>query len=421
MRNRKRWSYLPGGIIGWLALVCLLLAGCGGEQTVYTESEIIQYVKDVYGEVYRLTDTDHTVLPDGTVRDDYIFAEEDGVSFMVSTSSRISHNRFGFVTSGSPVLSDGYLDAVIGCRQQDLQRLFQDSDLDARLVRTGGGNYDCGAAWNLSIYLEDADRFNDAAKLIEKIDKILQFRCNRTYARIGSGAEMTRRVHVYLKPDRAADDTWKEADNIRDYRIAEIGLSTDSRQRLTAEDAAAQLEKGYVMAAKWNRQAVYRISDELWDRYPAPWLDVVMIGTHAVEPGTYRFYYDEDSETYWLACLDPCQDFDGFPYPYEPRGRFADLVSMMNGVYTAADWAARWKIGEDIWEARLLVSDRQGVKYAYEDFYMEFNGVRKILTRPPEGKTNGTVSGRWFSIEDLIRMLHVQVIMNQDTMTAVIY
>ena len=58
MRNRKRWSYLPGGIIGWLALVCLLLAGCGGEQTVYTESEIIQYVKDVYGEDYRLTDTD---------------------------------------------------------------------------------------------------------------------------------------------------------------------------------------------------------------------------------------------------------------------------------------------------------------------------------------------------------------------------
>ena len=139
MRNRKRWSYLPGGIIGWLALVCLLLAGCGGEQTVYTESEIIQYVKDVYGEDYRLTDTDHTVLPDGTVRDDYIFAEEDGISFMVSTSSRIFHNRFGFVTSGSPVLSDGYLDAVIGCRQQDLQRLFEDSDLDARLVRTGGG------------------------------------------------------------------------------------------------------------------------------------------------------------------------------------------------------------------------------------------------------------------------------------------
>ena len=126
-----------------LALACLLLAGCGGEQTVYTESEIIQYVKDVYGEDYRLTDTDHTVLPDGTVRDDYIFAEEDGISFMVSTSSRTFHNRFGFVTSGSPVLSDGYLDAVIGCRQQDLQRLFEDSDLDARLVRTGGGNYDC--------------------------------------------------------------------------------------------------------------------------------------------------------------------------------------------------------------------------------------------------------------------------------------
>ena len=70
MRNRKRWSYLPGGIIGWLTLVCLLLAGCGGEQTVYTESEIIQYVKDVYGEDYRLTDTDHTVLPDGTGRAD---------------------------------------------------------------------------------------------------------------------------------------------------------------------------------------------------------------------------------------------------------------------------------------------------------------------------------------------------------------
>ncbi len=94
---------------------------------------------------------------------------------------------------------------------------------------------------------------------------------------------------------------------------------------------------------------------------------------------------------------------------------------MMNGTYTSSDWTARWKIGDDIWEARLLVSDRQGVKYVYEDFYMEFNGVRKILTRPPEGKTNGTVSGRWFSIEDLIRMLHVQVIMNQDTMTAVIY
>ena len=115
-----------------------------------------------------------------------------------------------------------------------------------------------------------------------------------------------------------------------------------------------------------------------------------MVGTHAVDPGVYRFYYDEDSETYWLACLDPCQDFDGFPYPYEPQGRFADLVSMMNGTYTSSDWTARWKIGDDIWEARLLVS-------------------------------NGTVSGRWFSIEDLIRMLHVQVIMNQDTMTAVIY
>ncbi len=266
MRNRKRWIYFPGGIIGLLALACLLLAGCGGEQTVYTESEIIQYVKDVYGEDYRLTDTDRVILADGTARYDYIFQEEDGISFMVSTSTRTCHNRFGFAASGSPVLSDGYLDAVIGCRQEELQRLFEDSDLDARLVRAGGGNYDCGAAWNLSIYLDDAGRFNEAAKLIEKIDKIVQFRCNRAYARIGSGADRTRRVHVYLKPDQAADATWKDAENIRDYKIAEISLSTDSRQRLTAEDAAAQLEKGYVMAAKWNRQAVYRISDELWDR-----------------------------------------------------------------------------------------------------------------------------------------------------------
>ena len=41
------------------------------------------------------------------------------------------------------------------------------------------------------------------------------------------------------------------------------------------------------------------------------------------------------------------------------------------------------------------------------------------LSTPPSGTDNGTVSGRWYSIEDLIRMLDIEVTISQENQTAI--
>lgn len=84
-------------------------------------------------------------------------------------------------------------------------------------------------------------------------------------------------------------------------------------------------------------------------------------------------------------------------------------MEALGGSYTCDDWSAQWQIGDDTWQASLVLDDVD-----YEDFTLKKNG-QSITLDDPNGKNNGTVSGRGFSLEDLEKMLGVTFEINQTT------
>ena len=71
------------------------------------------------------------------------------------------------------------------------------------------------------------------------------------------------------------------------------------------------------------------------------------------------------------------------------------------------------------WDAKLELEKTDRSPYTYSSINVSCNGMWQKLSTPPSGTDNGTVSGRWYSIEDLIRMLDIEVTISQENQTAI--
>lgn len=412
-------------LLALLAAV-LVCAGCQGTPAYYTKEEIVRYVEDVYGQGFSLEKTESRALRDGTELFTYTFTDGAGLSFRVTAGCVMHVRAGGFLKRAEKTLTDSYVQSAVGARRKEIEELFSGSPLDARLIGSGALPSGESASYLFHLFLNDVEDFREAGRLISKLDRIVRLGADRLYAGIGSAQRYSALVHIYMKPDHSLagerGEGWKQSSHLRDYEICTLRLSTSAQTRLSAEAVEEAVENGYVDKAKWNRQRVYTLSEDLAKKYPAPFLDIVMIGTRDVSGDSrFRLYYDKKTGTYWMRNADPCQDSEDFPYSYENAGVFRDMVRAMGGSYESSPFEASWRISGTGWQARLKVADAEGGDYSFSELQVERDGLRLVLSRPPAGTDNGTISGRWLSVEDLIGLLDADITINQDTMTAVMY
>lgn len=406
-------------------LICLGLTACSREPVYYTEEEIMQYVQDCYGKNYRMTDSVRHEMTYGEQIREYIFSDEDGFSFSVSTGSEKHPVWRGLLSEWTPTLMDSYIESRIAFCSEDISKLFEESDIRASLTTTGDNETVPGTIHMLSLYLNKPDQMKEASQLIAKLDRIVKLVCDRTGANIGTQKTDTKKVHIYLRPDRfLAGDTkknWRKSANLYLYEISSVALSTATRQRLDEEDVLEQMRHDYSDTAKWTHQEIYTLSEKMAGKYPSPCLEVTRIGTHDMTGAEEKFYllYDRRSQGYWMTDLDLCQDYEGFPYEYERQGRFASLIAYLGGIYSCDDLTAQWKMNGMTWDAKLELEKTDRSPYTYSSINVRCNGMWQKLSTPPSGTDNGTVSGRWYSIEDLIRMLDIEVTISQENQTAI--
>ena len=406
-------------------LFCAGLTACSREPVYYTEDEIMQYVQDCYGKSFRMTDSVRHEMTYGEQVREYVFSDEGGFSFSVSTGSERHYLWKGLLEKWTPTLMDSYIESRIAFCSEDINKLFEEYDIRASLTVTGSDEVLPGTYHMISLYLNKPDQMKEASQLIAKLDRIVKLGCDRTEARIGSQKTSSKKVHIYLRPSRfLPGDTkknWRKSDNIRFYEISSVALSTAARKRLDDEDVLEQIRHDYSDTAKWYHQEIYTLSEKMAAKYPSPCLEVVRIGTHDMAEADERFYllYDRKTDNYWMTDLDLCQDYDDFPYEYEGRGKFASLISFLGGIYSSDDLTAQWKMSGLTWDAELTLEKTALSPYTYSSINVNCNGMWQKLSTPPSGTDNGTVSGRWYCIEDLIRMLDIEVTISQENQTAI--
>lgn len=406
-------------------LICLGLTACSREPVYYTEDEIMQYVQDCYGKSYRMTDSFRHEMTYGEQVREYVFSDESGFSFSVSTGSDRHFILGGLLEKWTPTLMDSYIESRIAFCREDINKLFEEYDIRASLTSTGSDEVLPGTYYMISVFLNKPDQMKEVSQLIAKLDRIVKLSCDRTEARIGSQKTCSKKVHIYLRPSRfLPGDTkknWRKSDNLRFYEISSVSLSTDRRHRLDNEDVLEQIRHDYSDTAKWFHQEIYTLSGKMAGKYPSPCLEVVRIGTHDMTEADERFYllYDRQTDDYWMTDLDLCQDYDDFPYEYRGRGKFSSLISYLGGIYTCDALTAQWKMSGLTWDAELTLEKTALSPYMYSSINVNCNGMWQKLSTPPSGTDNGTVSGRWYCIEDLIRMLDIEVTISQENQTAI--
>lgn len=406
----------------------LVFAGCAAGADYYGREEVVRYAQAVHGSGTAFVREETFRYADGGRAVQYIFKDSAGRKFTVSTEP--VNNSTG-MSSAQRGICDRYYDAIITDRMSRLQALIDDSGLDVRITQTGSTDVKDNRTWKIAMYLDRTDDFGAASMLISKIDAELAYRCDRTSSEIGRGQPDEKSITVYMQPDRPGDgdtaENWKESAHLSDYRISAVAF-TNGGDRMSASQADLEIENDFVDTVKLQSlrgESFYEISDTLSEKYSAPVLNVTSVQGHHPDNGDYVFYYDRDSGQYWMTNLDLCQDFDGFPYTYEGRGSFAQLVKWLGGDYSCENWKARWSIGHYSWSASLSVRKTASSSYAYKNMRIARGDTYLSLSEPasdiPGGGRNQTPSGRAFSIEDLVRMLHANITVNEDTMTAMIY
>lgn len=424
MRKRFHWKIIGAAIAAALG-VC---AGCAAGADYYGKEEAIRYARAVHGSGTAFVREERYRYADGSRAVQYVFKDSAGRKFTIRTES-VEESESGSVQKG---ISDSYYDAVITDQLSRIQALIDDSGLDMRLEQTGSTDVKDNRTWRIALYLDRTDDFGAASMLIAKIDSLLAYRSDRTASEIGRGQADSKSVTVYMQPDTPAEgdtaENWKESRHLPDYRIASVDF-TNGGDRMSASEADSEIENDFVDTVKLRElvgeESFYDIPDTLRSKYNAPVLNVTSVQGHHPQAGQYVFYYDRDSGEYWMTDLDPCQDFDGFPYEYAGRGNFARLVQWLGGSYSCSDWKARWSIGNYSWSASLTTKKASDSSYAFKNMRIARGDTFLTLSDPasdiPGGGRNQTPSGRAYSIGDLVRMLHANITINEDTMTAMIY
>ena len=457
-RRGKLW------IFPVVLLLCVLAAALGGfliyrlyTPSEYTESEVNEYVKSIYGDSWKLQKK--TPLSDEKgegIR--YLYASGDGGSFSVFSISVPVYEKGEATGRWEKALSDNYFSTVIEKNMDALKKIEKkckkNPEIRLEIEKTGDDSGIYGASYTFRMYLETNTCFEEAAGILKKMDKLFSFSCGAGTPPYDQMRKENPSVGVYLKPEKsgpAADvisssapivqkgdsgripnlsADWSATGEREKYRISTISFTdATSSSRLKTEDVFIRLENDYVDAAKTFGKTCYAAPAELKDKYPAPILALVNVGGHKLkvsdaDSASYKFYYHRGTGTYWLAGLDVCEDFDGNPFgDYSGRGSFAKLIDYLGGSYSCDKWKSGWRIGNNQWTAEAETEKTGKSPYTYKGMTLFRNGNNENLDPIPkifEG-TGALPSGRPYSIRDLIRMLDVRITINQKDMTAVMF
>ena len=391
MTNRKNVFCIVLAII-----MMLLVSACSSEPVYYSKQEVKQYVSENFGADYKLIE--EKSYPDDTDEQnlmyEYVFSNKD-TTFSVFTSTY--HPNFDATTSifYSKVISDNYIDSVVQAKLPQIQKICESASFNTEISEN---NY-------VYFHLDNYKQIPEAAELLCQIDEALAFSYDYTYPHRNVSSWS---ISLYLEPNEPA----KVGDS--NLIFGNITMSHSSSEQLIPSDVTEQLQWQLANKIKDKGATYWTLPDEILYRYPASYIRITKINEHTDFEFPFTFYYDNDMQTYWMGSLDPCQDFEEFPYVYFSKGTFAQLVQLLGGTYTCDNWTASWQIGEDKWTAELIT----GEKHAYEDLIVKKNGQKLVLS-PPSKYTNGTVSGRCYTPDDLECMLDVIIELDQKSMTGV--
>ncbi len=424
-------------LIGLTSLTgCAMLQRGGEEEPAgYTQEEVSRYVRERYGDEVRYVRSEElTGGTDPVTVHHYRTGEE--VDFAVLTGLR--ERYVDGTPSGDKVrwFSDNYYDAVMAARQEEINALLLEAGLNGRVEQTGREGRGAGVVCQLRIYLDEASQIGDCAAALSQVNTLLNYQAADSAAL--PGAPAVKSAHIYLQPDsRLPEDDPQYAWNGGAYRVFyEIGTVafTMDGEELNPGTVKEELQHDYVDRARILGRDIYDPGDDLWFKYPAPVVTVTDIGDIDVSgSGVFTFIYDRDSDSYWMCCLDPCQDFEDGPYEYEGKGTFARMVDDLGGLYFPGKWHATWSIDGMEWSADLHVQEGAGVTCGFRSLEVTCNNEVQLLSEVPASLirggsggssrygSNGTVSGRAFSPEDLEKLLHVSIDIDRQNGTAVIY
>lgn len=382
------------------AALTVVLCSCSMSPTYYSDDYVKTYAKDVFGKnVTFIEKTNDSQDKEGNLTYKYLFKEGRGIEFSIKTSTyRASFD--GTQTSFyNKSISDDYVESIVSHYHDDITAIIKDSPFEI----------DYSDKKSMTLYLNDYKQTTKAAEFIEDIDKLLAL--ESFYSKYNKSAS-TFTVKVYLRSDNSENiDNWKERDV---FCFASIKLTTKA-PRLTADGVNKTLERNLADKAKEDKAGYYSLPEDFLNKYPANVITLKEINGATILTNEYKFVYDEKTDKYWIYCLDPCQDCDEFSYYYTDRYEFSDLVKGFGGTYESANCTARWKIGSDVWTAKLYLGNHS--KYA--DFKVKKNGELITLSDPGK-KSNGTVSGRAFNTDDIEKMFGATLTIDLKTMTAVL-
>ncbi len=426
-----------------LAVLCLLtlLTGCAlpgrekEEIAPYTQEQVSRYVRERYGEDVHFMSEEQMSSADGSIVSVYRYKTADDITFAVLAGVQARYVDGLPTEARSRWLSDNYFDRVMAARQEEITAAIAGSGLRGELTQTGQEGRGAGTVCQLRIYLESDDQFNDCVMLLTEINSILGYRAAETDGSVGRAVPEGKSAHIYLQPaNRLPDDdpqySWDGGAYRVFYEISAIPFTLDGED-LNPGEVRETLQHDYVDRARALGRDIYDPGDDLFYKYPASVVTVKSIGDVDVsDSGVFTFVYDRDTDSYWMCCLDPCQDFKDRPYDYACEGTFARMVEDLGGLYFPGKWKASWSIDGSEWSAELVTGESAGVSCAYRRLDLLCDGEVQLLSQVPEGLvrggsgqygSNGTVSGRAYSPEDLEKLLHVKTDIDRQNGTAVIY
>ena len=270
-RRGKLW------IFPVVLLLCVLAAALGGfliyrlyTPSEYTESEVNEYVKSIYGDSWKLQKK--TPLSDEKgegIR--YLYASGDGGSFSVFSISVPVYEKGEATGRWEKALSDNYFSTVIEKNMDALKKIEKkckkNPEIRLEIEKTGDDSGIYGASYTFRMYLETNTCFEEAAGILKKMDKLFSFSCGAGTPPYDQMRKENPSVGVYLKPEKsgpAADvisssapivqkgdsgripnlsADWSATGEREKYRISTISFTdATSSSRLKTEDVFIRLE-----------------------------------------------------------------------------------------------------------------------------------------------------------------------------------
>lgn len=371
-------------IMAVLFAVCVLIVtGCSFSPTYYSEREIKNYVKNVFGKEYKLTKVD-------AENHDYMFSNREGFTFTVSAYTYNAHFDASETMFYQKGLRIDYTERVLEYHADEIKELLNKYDLD---VDTSDVYY--------KIYVNDANEFEPLSEFISELDHILAYNFNndkipRNMSEYRAGSLL---IVIYFE----------------DTVMSRITLSSSDDERLETSQVYTYIEEDYVNCIKAGELNI-DIDKELWDKYPAGEINTVYINGEPLNTDEYdlfTFYYSRDAGIYVMFDLDPFEEFEHTPYSYKD-GALAYLVNRLGGTYTSIDWnEATWTVDGVTWIA--TIHTRKD-----DTTYLEVrrNGVKLELTDIAIHGSNEDSTGRYYTIEDLELMLDLEIEIDQTKLSA---